>query len=153
MRGTIRPARVVSTTLVFSAALLFVLGCGGGPKLVKVQGKVYLDDQPVAGSDALKGYVVFHADKEKGNTSQEVVQGAIGEDGTYVLFTREKEGATPGWYKVTVDLAETKANDPYYYKPKVDDKYLDLNKSGLVMEVIESPEAGRYDLKLPSRKK
>jgi len=154
MRGTIRPVRVAVAAVLFSGAVLFIVGCGDrGPKLVKVQGKLYLNDQPVAGSDSIKGYIVFHADREKGNTTQEIAQGSVGADGTFTLQTRDKEGAPLGWYKVTVDLADTKADDPYYYKAKVDDKYRDYNKSGLVFEVVESPEPGRYDIKLPARGK
>jgi hypothetical protein len=138
---------------LFGGALLLVVGCGGGPKLVKVQGKVYVDGHLVEGSETVKGYVVFHPDQSKGNKTQEVVQGTIGADGTYNVFTRDKEGAPLGWYKVTVDLADTKADDPYFYKARIDQKYLEKDKSELVFEVVENPEPGRYDLKLPPRKK
>lgn len=153
MRAAPGPRRVFVTLGLFASVVFVVVGCGGGPKLVPVKGKVYLAEQPVSAGETVKGFVVLHPDAEKGNKTQEQVQGEIGADGSFTVFTRDKEGAPLGWYKVTVDLADVKASDPYYYKPKIDDKYLEKDKSGLALEVVESPEPGRYDLKLPPRKK
>lgn len=153
MRGACGPSRAFVMVALFGPALALVVGCGGGPKLVPVKGKVYVDDQPVGASESVKGFVVFHPDASKGNKTQEAVQGTLEADGSFTVFTRDKEGVPPGWYKITVDLADTKASDPYYYKPKIEDKYLEADKSGLTFEVVENPEPGRYDIKLPSRKK
>jgi hypothetical protein len=93
---------------------------------------------------------VFHADPGRGNANMEDVKGDIGPDGRYVIYTRDKKGAAPGWYFVTVELARTNPKDPYDYKAMVPEKYLDKAKSGLAFEVVKSPEPGRYDIRLPS---
>jgi len=80
----------------------------------------------------------------------EDVKGDIGPDGRYTVYTRDKKGAAPGWYFVTVDLARTNPKDPYDYKAMVSEKYLDKAKSGLAFEVIKNPEPGRYDIRLES---
>jgi len=144
MSRTIRPVPVA----VLAVGLGLAAGCGGGAKLVPVEGKVFVNDQPVQAGETVKGYVVLHPDQSKGNLTQEHVSAEIGPDGSFKVVTRDKEGAPPGWYRVTVDLAETKASDPYYFKKKIPDKYYEKDKSGLVFEVVEKPEPGRYDLKL-----
>jgi hypothetical protein len=131
--------------------VLLAGGCKSAPKLVPVSGKVaFSDGRPVETGPTVTvtGYVVFSADPTKGNTSMEVIQGSIGPDGSYKLLTRDKEGAFPGWYKVTVDVARTNPKDPYDYKRLVDDRFVDKDKSGIAVEVVENPEPGRYDLKV-----
>jgi len=111
---------------------------------------VYLDGNPVAAGDTLTGYVVLHADPARGNTNLEDVKASVGPDGRYTIYTRDKKGARPGWYFVTVDLARTNPKDPYDYKALVAEKYLDKKKSGLEFEVVPGPEPGRYDIRLES---
>ena len=146
------PPRLVSAAAL-AVALGLAAGCGGGPKLVPVEGKVFVNDQPVQAGETVKGYVVLHPDQTKGNTTQEQVSAEIGPDGSFKVLTRDKEGAPPGWYKVTVDLAKTNPKDPYDYKALIDGKYLEKEKSGIVFDVIENPEPGRYDIKLPGKGK
>src|SRR5262249_756139 len=144
--GRLVRAGLLGGLLVLSA------GCADkGPKLVPVEGKVYVDDQPVQTGERVTGYVVFHADQSKGNTNMEDIKATIGPDGSYKIYTRDKEGAPLGWYKVTVDLAQTNPKDPYDYKPIVPARFLEKDKSGLAFEVIEKPEPGRYDIKVPSK--
>ena len=128
-------------------------GCGaGGPKFAPVKGKVtYADGTPIEAGERLTGYVVFHADAAKGNKTGEVAQGQIQPDGSFSLLTRDKEGAFVGWYKVTVDVARTNPKDPYDYKRKVADRYVEKDQSGLAVEVVDSPEPGRYDLRVKSK--
>ena len=114
---------------------------------------MFLDGNPVQTSETLTGYVVLHADAARGNTIGEDVKGDIGPDGKFTVYTRDKKGAAPGWYFVTVELARTNPKDPYDYKAVIDEKYLDRKKSGLAFEVVPSPEAGRYDIKVESIKK
>lgn len=131
------------------ALAVAALGCRGGAKLVPVVGKVYLKDAPVqADGETVTGYVVFHADPARGNTNMEDVKASIGADGTYRIFTRDKEGAAPGWYFVTVELARTNPKDPYDHKPMIPERYLDKKYSKLAFEVVANPEANRYDIKL-----
>lgn len=137
---------------VFGWLLVLAAGCGsGGQKLVKVKGKVYVGDKLAKTGEYATGNVVFHPDTSKGNTTQELVKASIEPDGSYKLFTRDKEGAPPGWYTVTVDLADTDPKDPYKFKMQVAEKYMYHDKSGLSIEVVENPEPGRYDLKLTPR--
>ena len=136
--------------VVLAAAVALVAGCSGGPDLAPVEGTVYLNGEPVKAGENVTGYVVFHADPARGNKNMEDVKGDIGPDGKYVIYTRDKKGASAGWYFVTVDLARTNPKDPYDYKAMVSEKYLDKTKSGLAFEVVASPERGRYDIKLES---
>jgi hypothetical protein len=141
------PAAALAVTLGLAA------GCGGGPKFVPVEGKVFIDNQTVQAGETLKGYVVLYPDQSKGNLTQEYVKGDVGPDGSFKVFTGAREGAPPGSYKVTVDLARTNPNNPYDYKALIDGKYLEKEKSGIVFDVIENPEPGRYDIKLPGKGK
>src|SRR5262249_56616160 len=119
--------------VVFVAAVALT-GCSSGPKLVKVEGKVYVDDALVQTGPTVTGYVVFHADAARGNTNLEDTKAEIGPDGTYTVYTQDKDGAPVGWYFVTVDLARTNPNDPYEYKPIVSERYLDKPKSRLAFD-------------------
>lgn len=136
------------TPAALGVALLFAAGCGRAPKLVPVEGKVYVNDKAVEGSDTVKGYVVFHPDQSKGNMTQDHVQSEIGPDGSFKAFAGPKEGVPPGWYKVTVELAKTNPKDPYDHKPLIDEKYREADKSGFAFEVVENPEPGRYDIRI-----
>lgn len=138
---------------VLAVSLGLAVGCSSGPKLYPVEGKVYIDDKLVQTGETVAGYVVLYPDQSKGNLTQEQVQAYIGADGSFKVFAGPKEGAPPGVYKVTVDIADTKASDPYYFKKKIPDRYYEKDKSGIVWEVVENPEPGRYDLKLPGRGK
>lgn len=136
-----------------AAAVALTAGCSGGPTLHPVEGTVYMDGNPVQAGERLTGYVVLHADSARGNTNMEDTKGVIGADGRYTVYTRDKQGAPGGWYFVTVDLARTNPNDPYDYKPLVDQKYLDKKKSGLEFEVVPNPAKDRYDVRLDGIKK
>lgn len=108
---------------------------------------MYLDDKPFKGSDT--SWVIFAPDKSKGNTSPHEPRSLIGGDGRYTLKTAEREGAAPGWYKVRVEAAEPiDMKKPYEVKFLVPKKYIDLETSGLRVEVAVNPAAGAYDLKL-----
>ncbi len=129
----------------FSAAWLAVLtGCGGsGEKLTPVTGKVTVSGAPLA-----TGSVTFHPDSAKGNTSQHIPVGALDAQGAYKLMTAEQEGASTGWYKVTVTAqAPIDPKNPYA-PPKhlINPKFSDPNTSGLAVEVVDRPAAGAYEL-------
>src|SRR5262245_8491093 len=67
-------------------------GCGGGPRLAKVTGRV-----TVAGKPLTTGTIMFHP--ESGPTAV----GGIGSDGVYALTTNEREGAVIGSHRVTIE--------------------------------------------------
>jgi hypothetical protein len=124
-------------------------GCEPGEKLIEVKGKVLVGAQP-AGKG--QGFVTFHPDDKQGNKSLEEAVGAVQPDGTYVLKTRDKPGVAPGWYKVSVTIAEVMdPNNPYVTKWLMPnpDKYQDWNKSGIRIEVVEAAPPEQYDIKLP----
>jgi hypothetical protein len=68
----------------------------------------------------------------------------------YQLMTATEQGAPLGWYKITVTAQEPIDPKNPYAPPKhlINPKYSDLSKSGLEVEVVPSPAAGAYDLKL-----
>jgi hypothetical protein len=129
-----------------------IAACTSGERLVEVRGKVYVGEQSETKG---AGFVTFHPDDAKGNKALEEAVGAIEPDGTYVLKTREKNGAAKGWYKVGVSLAEVMdPNNPYvtnWLMPNPD-KYQNWRKSGIHIEVTDKPQPGQYDIKLPPLK-
>jgi hypothetical protein len=89
--------------LLWLACLGAALGLAGSSedkigKTVPVSGKVTLGGEPLTA-----GVVVFTPDAGKGNTSKWTASGVIGKDGTYTLQTDTKDGAPPGWYKVSIN--------------------------------------------------
>jgi predicted small lipoprotein YifL len=126
-------------------AALSLAGCGpGGPPLHPVSGKVTLKD----GTPVKFGHIILHADTSAGNNTQEVSQGTI-RNGEYTINTGQRAGAVAGKYKVSIEAAdEVDEKNPYFTKWFADEKYVNPDKSGLTMEVIASPEPGRYDFKL-----
>jgi hypothetical protein len=138
------PLRLCVRILILSLALV---GCdsSGLGRVVPVQGKVTLNGAPLSA-----GSLVFKPDAAKGNNSTLQPASDIAADGTYNLFTKEKPGAPLGWYKVGV-VAEgpASATDPYApRKSLLAQKYNDPETSGLAVEVVTTPRAGDYDLKL-----
>ena len=109
-------------------------------KTVPVKGKVTVDGQPLK-----QGSVAFWPKDGKGFEAD----GQIAEDGTYELSTKGKPGAPPGSYKVTV-MAQTSTDSTTPLKAKllVPQKYTAKEKTDLVVDVVESPAAGAYDLNL-----
>jgi predicted small lipoprotein YifL len=126
-------------------ALALAAGCGDkGPKLYPVRGKVALKD----GTAIKYGHVIFHPDASKGNTSKEVCQGTI-TDGEYVIKTGAKDGAPAGAYKVSIEAANIRdPANPYFTEWLADEKYVNLDTSGLKAEVTENADAGKYDFVL-----
>jgi hypothetical protein len=152
-----------SGILALAVVGLAALGCGdksGVGKTEPVSGKVTLDDKPLT-----TGSVTYHPDEAKGNKSEFSPNGSIGEDGTYTLSTSTRTGlatgAPPGWYKVTVStmvpmggmggqpMPQPGGKPPPLPKPiPINPKYTDPAHTDLSVEVVESPAAGAYDLKL-----
>lgn len=130
---------------VLIVAAVVTPGCGSsGPVLYPVEGRVTLKD----GSPVKYGHVILHPDAAAGNKSQEVCQGTI-QDGVYTIHTGAREGAPVGKYRVSIEAAaEVDENNPYFTEWFADEKYVNPDTSKLTMEVIDSPEPGRYDFKL-----
>lgn len=124
------------------------LGCDGqqavGPRS-PVSGKVTFADDPLE-----KGVVIFTraaSDNEPGLEAR----GEITHTGTYELRTPDgKEGLPAGTYSVAVVSSEPSDPNDEYSVPKslIPTKYNDPTKSGIKVQVSETPEPGQYDIKL-----
>jgi hypothetical protein len=128
-----------------AVGLVVAAGCGpDGPTTYPVSGSLAL----TTGKPVPHGYITFHPDPGKGNTSKQVAIGYI-KDGRYALKTGDRDGAPPGWYKVTVEAAnEVDPNNPYVTEWFADEKYTSQDQSGLAVEVVPKADPGRYDFKL-----
>ncbi|HWG42546.1 MAG TPA: hypothetical protein VN688_07145 [Gemmataceae bacterium] len=124
------------------ACLAFAPGCGKpSAKLVPVAGKVTLGGQPItAGHVSL----VPLSKEEKAGLSS----GSIGSDGSYKILTNNKEGAPLGKYKVTVTPSTMPTQGQQGPPVSIPMVYRDTQRTILSIEVVDQPEAGRYDLKL-----
>lgn len=131
---------------IVAVALSLGGGCSGGG-LTTVKGKVTLDGNPMT-----KGSVRFVPDKAKGNNATTESAGTIGADGSYTLATAGKPGAPLGWYKVTIasgDIPES--SRPNEVKTKIAPSFLSAELTPLSVEVVSSPKADSYDLKVTSK--
>ena len=112
-----------------------------------VTGKATVDGSPLT-----LGSVRFVPDPAKGNKATVEPIGQIGADGTYTLYTNNKAGAPPGWYKVAINATEIPdSSRPFSGKSLIAQKYNSPDSSGVSIEVKSSSKAGDYDLKLSSR--
>ena len=152
--------RTLSRFAIFGAVLSFcvvgVSGCGKSEKLYPVSGKVTLKDAPMTG-----GQVTFVPDQSKGNKSKLSPSGKIGSNGEFTLISEGRNGAPLGWYRVTIatetpGMGGTVEVNPTPGKvtplggqgPQIDPSYKDSSRTRLAVEVVASPAAGAYDLKI-----
>jgi hypothetical protein len=148
MRGEIPyGGRWRSLWVAFLGLAAGIVGCDSGPTLYPVKGKV-----SVGGAPLTSGIVMFAPDTGRGNKESVGPIGTIEPDGSYKLTTNGKAGAPAGWYKVTVSTnappkegaSSAPPESPVYVNPV----YSDPKATPLSFEVIDSPQEGRYDLKL-----
>jgi hypothetical protein len=130
------------------------VGCGGtyldGVRLYPVSGTVLVEGQPLTGVP--QGSVSFHPDKAQGNESMHLPTGKIQADGKYELLTGSKKGAPAGKYKVRVSAFANKLEEgPVTPRYILDDKYYSAEKTDLIVEVVENPAPGQYDLKVTKK--
>jgi hypothetical protein len=139
---------------IFSLAFL-AFGCTDGSgvgKTFPVSGKVMLNNEPLTAETTT---ILFVPDAARGNTSPFEAAGTVDEQGIYTLYTRDKKGALPGWYKVVVAASQSStaaSPGPLRHRPVpkslVPSKYGLAKSTDLAVEVVEHPAAGAYDLKL-----
>jgi hypothetical protein len=129
-----------------SSGLVSLVGCGDGPKLAPVSGKVTLSN----GKPVTSGWVTLKPDKSKGNTFGGEPMGQINEQGEYTIETNGKPGAPLGAYKVVVSStgAVTEDNTKVKAKNLINPTYLNADITPLKFEVKADAAAGSYDLKL-----
>jgi hypothetical protein len=124
------------------------------PPMAEVSGKVTIDGQPVTG-----GQVTFIPDvpnpNDEGAKGQAVAPsagmsaGQIDSSGQYKIYTAGKAGAPLGKYKVTVTPSMVPTGDASKAPQTAYNAiFSDANKTPLRKEVVASPSAGAYDLKL-----
>jgi hypothetical protein len=148
------PRRVSLMNLLralFLGTVIFGMGCRGDPyglgRRAPVRGRIMVDDGPLR-----TGIVTFHPDASKGNKTPHQPSANIDRDGSYDLFTVGEAQVPLGWYKVVVLAYErdddVKGKRPDVPRRLVNAKYEDVKTTPLVIEVVESPAASAYDLKL-----
>ncbi len=125
--------------------LLLPAGCGDGPRLVPVSGKVTVNGEPLT-----TGTLVLKPDRDRGNTSPFEPAATINADGTYRVYTNYQAGAPVGVYKVGVQAAVPINPGAEYptYRSLIDKRYNNAATSGLTLSVVENPAPDAYDLKL-----
>jgi hypothetical protein len=126
---------------------LVLLGCGGSgeaplPPLAPVKGTVTVDGKKLT-SGQVSLVAELPADKVPPSS------GKIDSQGNYEIFTGGKSGAPLGKFKVGVTPDMSKPMEKGQEGPPKN--YQDPAKSKLVLDVIEGPLPGRYDLKLTSK--
>ncbi len=131
-------------------------GCGDGGRVGQtfpVSGKITFMNEPLVTKNTI---ILLKPDASRGNTSPFEPTGTVDESGTYTLRTEGKMGAPPGWYKVVVVArdeapvvhAKAKQSHRPVSKSLVPAKYGQEKTTDLVIEVVENPSPGAYDLKL-----
>jgi len=157
IRGSSAPRGAAFPVLTFLLALCMcalAAGCGGtyvdGVRIYPVSGTVLVEGQPLTGVP--QGSVAFHPDAAQGNQSLHIPTGKIQPDGKFELLTGGKKGAPIGKYKVLVSALENKLEEgPSTPRYILDEKYYTREKTDLIVEVLESPAPGYYDLKVTKK--
>jgi hypothetical protein len=138
---------------ILCVLLLASLGCGddGVGVTYPVSGRVLVAGTPLTPK---AGTVVLKPNAARGNTTAFEPAGAINASGEFVVYTKSRRGAPPGWYKVVVAATgETQPSDgtplsrpmPKHLVPAI---YGQEATTTLEIEVVESPPSGAYDLRL-----
>ncbi len=132
-----------------SILLCGLAGCGEqGESAIPVEGKIIYNGQPLT-----VGTVIFTPDAAKGNTSMNEPRGKLDENGTYRLHLRkDREGAPPGWYKISVSAQKLRdSKDIYSYASVIPAKYANPQTSGVAVQVVENAAPGAYDIALTGK--
>jgi hypothetical protein len=117
-------------------ALLLLAACGCGKNMVKVEGKVLLDDKPMDGAT-----VTFHS--EDGSRP---ATGMTGSDGVFHLTTfTTGDGARPGDYKVIISRKNDADAD--ITPPKPDDP--EAMKAAMMQYMAKAKKASKKTASLP----
>ena len=126
------------------------IGCSSqSPKMYPVSGEVSIQGEPMQA-----GSVTLHPDGSRGNRSLEIAGGQVN-SGKYQIFTGERRGAPPGFYKVLVISTNFSGDNPPPMGPTaqmprslIDPKYGQPGQTPLALEVVAEPDPGAYDLEV-----
>ena len=159
MRTLFRSIVGWNTWVLFACGATLLTGCSAQQipqiHLVTVQGKILVEDQPVK-----SGTVSFRPDAKLGNKTMEQPAGTIQEDGSFELFTIDRAGAPPGWYRVMVMADNVITVDPpmspvwpdypagFLPKALVHDRYLSFKETDIKVEVKEKIQPEDYVIRL-----
>ena len=103
-----------ASLLTLCFGLLLAVGCGRTPTPQPfVQGRVYYKGQPLTG-----GTVVFAPDPMRGGHGP-MAWGQIEADGRYRLTTDGRNGASPGWHRITIAGATGDKLPAHYRDPEL----------------------------------
>lgn len=140
----------MKTIAVLLMIVFSCIGCSSQSSILyPVAGKVTVDGEPMeAGSVALHPKGSTHAQ------SQYIAAGKV-KKGRYEIFSGQRRGASPGFYKVLVVSTNFSGNPAPptggtipMPKSLIDPIYGQLGKTPLSIEVVADPEAGAYDLEV-----
>jgi hypothetical protein len=135
--------------------VLIAAGCGDGSGVgvtYPVRGQITMDGAPW---NAKTTTVLFKPDAAKGNMTTWEPAATVDKQGNYTLRTGGKKGAPPGWYRVIVTATGAPAppaKGVMHHRPLpkslLPAKYGQAKTTDLLVEVVEQPSPGAYDLKL-----
>jgi hypothetical protein len=151
----VRRGRRAATAPGLFLLVCLTSGCGDGSRVgptFPVSGKITFLNDPLPAKNTI---VLLKPDASRGNSSPFEPTGTVDGSGTYTVRTEGKTGAPPGWYKVVVTarddapVAHSKTpNHRPVSRSLVPAKYGQEKTTDLVIEVVENPPPGAYDLKL-----
>ena len=103
-----------ASRLLFLSALLLLVGCGkNDPQpLAPVKGQVWYQ-----GRSLTSGMVVFTPDIQRGGSGPQA-WAKIGPDGSFVLMTDTRHGATPGWHRITIATESSASLPTHFHDPE-----------------------------------
>jgi hypothetical protein len=147
-RSRPRGSRLAATLL----AACLASGCASNAvPTLPVSGQVTLDGEPVTTEATV---VLFKPDQSRGNAGKLEPVGTVDAGGRYTLTTAGRRGAPAGWYKVIVAARAGQIEHPKG-RPRrplaaslLPARYGSERTTPLVVEVVEQPAEGAYDLKL-----
>jgi hypothetical protein len=131
--------------MCLALAAFVCFGCGSGPKLVSVTGRVLVEGKPATGA-----YVQFHPE---GKNTPPWPSARVKEDGSFQVTTllpgekTARRGAPPGRYAVTVMLRTTSQRGDSDEQDLLPTRYQDPTTSQLTAVVLdEATELPPFEL-------
>jgi len=144
--------------IVFGFCVSVILGAMLGCNFAKVETLApVVGTVKVQGKPLTLGWITFYPDEVRGNASARLPLAEITTDGTYELTTNGKPGAPPGFYKVVIaatrDVIPVRPPRTQDGKPAppiwlTHEKYTKPQSTDLLIEVVENPVPGAYDLEV-----
>ena len=102
--------------------LLLLVGCGKKDPvpLAPVKGQVWYQGEPLTG-----GMVVFTPDIQRGGSGPQA-WAKIGLDGSFVLLTDTRPGATPGWHRITIATESSSTLPARFHDPERSQQFFEV---------------------------